>query len=53
MRKLERTSKELLFQYDEDKKAQQRGIETMEKMQQRIRSLQRQLEEAVRVAGAN
>jgi peptidoglycan hydrolase CwlO-like protein len=48
LRKGERRIKELLFQAEEDQKNHARMQDLVDKLQQKIRSFQRQIEEAVR-----
>ena len=47
LRKADRRLKELAFQVDEDKKASERGNELIEKLQEKIKTYKRQVEEAV------
>ncbi len=47
MRKQDRRLKELAFQADEDKKAQERMQDMVDKLQNKIKTYKRQVEEAV------
>lgn len=48
--KQDRLSKELQFQLDEDKKNQERLGELVEKLQQKMKTYKRQVEETVRLS---
>lgn len=49
----ERRIKELSFQADEDRKNHERMQDLVDKLQQKIRSYQRQIEEAEEIAALN
>merc|ERR1711878_21536 len=49
----ERRVKELLFQQEEDKKNQDRITELVDKLQQKIKSYKKQIEEAEEIAAIN
>lgn len=50
MRKADRRMKELAFQADEDRKNHERLQELIEKLQNKIKTYKRQVEEAVRIS---
>ena len=50
MRKQDRRLKELAFQADEDRKAQERMQDMIDKLQNKIKTYKRQVEEAVSTA---
>lgn len=50
MRKQDRRLKELAFQADEDRKAQERLQDMIDKLQNKIKTYKRQVEEAVRMS---
>ncbi|KAI6186038.1 Protein CBR-MYO-5 [Aphelenchoides besseyi] len=52
-RSKERRCRELQFQVDEDKKSQERMYDLVEKLQNKIKTLKRQLEESEEIANAN
>merc|ERR1712000_13538 len=53
LRKCERRIKELTFQSDEDKKNYERMQDLVDKLQQKIKTYKRQIEEAEEIAALN
>ena len=53
LRKSERRVKELLFQQEENKKNQDRITDLVDKLQQKIKSYKKQIEEAEEIAALN
>merc|ERR1739848_746686 len=53
MRKQDRRLKELAFQADEDRKAQERLQDMIDKLQNKIKTYKRQVEEAEEIAAIN
>jgi len=53
LRKSERRIKELDFQYEEDRKQQEHMQDLVDKLQQKLRSFKRQIEEAEEIAALN